>query len=157
MLLLNKRAWIFPLVVVAGLVVAGYLAYIEVTETEAVCGVIGDCNTVQQSEYATLFGVLPIGVLGVMGYLAILMVWGMNRDQKLDPAMKARLSSLMFGMIWAGVAFSVYLTFLEPFVIGATCAWCLMSALLMMLLLWLVISDSEFDLTTKRGNKRLMR
>jgi uncharacterized membrane protein len=35
----------------------------------------------------------------------------------------------------AGVAFSVYLTFLEPFVIGATCAWCITSALLMTALL----------------------
>jgi uncharacterized membrane protein len=34
------------------------------------------------------------------------------------------------------VLFSIYLTFLEPFVIGATCAWCLTSALIMTLLLW---------------------
>jgi uncharacterized membrane protein len=42
--------------------------------------------------------------------------------------------------IWAaallGTLFSVYLTFLEPFVIGATCAWCLTSAVVMTLLLW---------------------
>jgi uncharacterized membrane protein len=42
--------------------------------------------------------------------------------------------------LWAaaffGTLFSVYLTFLEPFVIGATCAWCLSSAVIMALLLW---------------------
>ncbi len=31
-----------------------------------------------------------------------------------------------------GLAFSTYLTFLEPFVIGATCAWCLTSAVCML-------------------------
>jgi uncharacterized membrane protein len=37
----------------------------------------------------------------------------------------------------AGVAFSIYLTFLEPFVIGATCLWCLSSAVIVTALLWL--------------------
>ncbi|WP_287908301.1 vitamin K epoxide reductase family protein [Chloroflexus sp.] len=30
-----------------------------------------------------------------------------------------------------GTLFSLYLTFLEPFVIGATCIWCLLSAITM--------------------------
>jgi uncharacterized membrane protein len=34
-------------------------------------------------------------------------------------------------MAWIGIFFSIYLTFLEPFVIGATCAWCITSALIM--------------------------
>ena len=37
----------------------------------------------------------------------------------------------------APTAFSAYLTFLEPFVIGATCMWCIGSALAMLGLLWL--------------------
>ena len=36
----------------------------------------------------------------------------------------------------AGTLFSIYLTVLEPFVIGATCMWCITSAVLMTLLLW---------------------
>ncbi len=35
-----------------------------------------------------------------------------------------------------GTVFSIYLTFLEPFVIGATCLWCLTSALCIVGLLW---------------------
>jgi uncharacterized membrane protein len=42
---------------------------------------------------------------------------------------------LCWGLVWFGMFFSFYLTFLEPFVIGATCAWCVTSATLMMLLL----------------------
>jgi uncharacterized membrane protein len=37
----------------------------------------------------------------------------------------------------AGTAFSTYLTILEPFVIGATCAWCLTSAVIVTVLMLL--------------------
>jgi uncharacterized membrane protein len=42
----------------------------------------------------------------------------------------------IWGAALLGTLFSVYLTFLEPFVIGATCAWCLTSAVVITLLLW---------------------
>ncbi len=46
--------------------------YVETTGATAVCGPVGDCNTVQESRYALLFGFLPVAVLGVIGYIAIL-------------------------------------------------------------------------------------
>jgi uncharacterized membrane protein len=42
-----------------------------------------------------------------------------------------------------GTLFSIYLTFLEPFVIGATCAWCLASAVIMTALLWLAATPGR--------------
>ncbi len=125
--------WLVPLTAVSGLAVAGYLAYVELTLSEAVCGVVGNCNTVQQSAYARVFGI-PIGVLGIAGYLLILVTWLLSRaDKRQAPANKILQALALFG-----VAFSIYLTFLEPFVIGATCVWCLTSAVIMLLLLWLV-------------------
>lgn len=48
----------------------------ETAQVSAACGPVGDCcNTVQQSEYARLFGILPIGVMGLLGYVAILISW----------------------------------------------------------------------------------
>ncbi len=38
---------------------------------------------------------------------------------------------------FAGTLLSAYLTFLEPFVIGATCMWCITSALVMVAVLWI--------------------
>jgi uncharacterized membrane protein/thiol-disulfide isomerase/thioredoxin len=127
--------WLLPLIASLGLLVAGYLAYVEVGENEAVCGAVGDCNTVQQSEYATLFDLIPIGVLGVAGYVMILMVWVINRYASGWVADAAQ--ALLLGFALFGTVFSIYLTFLEPFVIGATCAWCLTSAMLMILILCL--------------------
>ncbi len=52
--------------------VAFYLSYVEISNTKAVCGPVGNCNSVQESPYAHLFGLIPIGALGVVGYAAIL-------------------------------------------------------------------------------------
>ena len=126
--------WVIPTLVLLGAGVAAYLTFIEVTQTEAVCGPVGDCNTVNQSKYAFLFGFLPVGVFGLMGYGTILVLWVLRRTGTGD---LSRLSTLgLWSASLFGTLFSVYLTFLEPFVIGATCAWCLTSAIVMTLLLW---------------------
>jgi len=124
--------WLIPVLVVAGLFVAGYLSSVELRNVEAVCGPVGDCNTVQQSKYARLFGVLPIGVLGLMGFAAIFVAWVVRRRGKGRLPLYASVA--MLGMTAFGILFSIYLTFLEPFVIGATCLWCVSSAVIMTLL-----------------------
>ena len=126
--------WVVSILLVIGLVVSIYMGYVEITRSDAVCGPVGDCNTVQQSPYASLFGLVPIGLLGVLGYLVIGIVWLVT----LFGEKKWRKISLfsLWGLLLFGTLFSIYLTFLEPFVIGATCAWCLTSAVVMTLLFW---------------------
>jgi uncharacterized membrane protein len=124
--------WSVGLMIVAGFAVAAYLAYVESTLSDAVCGLLGNCNIVQQSEYARLLGV-PIGIIGAVGYIAIGLTWWLARRQP-----SATSGRLLFGMTIFGVAFSTYLTFLEPFVIKASCAWCLTSSIIMLVLMWLV-------------------
>ena len=133
--------WLIPLLCIAGLAIAGYLAYVETTEVEAVCGPVGDCNTVQQSEYARLFGVLPIGVLGVVGYILILIAWAIGHVA--DRCLAAYASMALLAMSTLGVMFSIYLTFLEPFVIGATCAWCITSAIIITAIFWLSLAPGK--------------
>jgi uncharacterized membrane protein/thiol-disulfide isomerase/thioredoxin len=138
------REWAIPALCLIGLVVAGYLAYVETAHVEAVCGPVGDCNTVQQSEYARLFGVLPIGVLGLIGYAAIIVAWWIERRGRAPLDRLAALALVI--MTLGGTVFSIYLTVLEPFVIGATCAWCLTSAILMTILLWLTVTPQRLAL-----------
>jgi uncharacterized membrane protein/predicted DsbA family dithiol-disulfide isomerase len=133
--------WTVPVLCLIGFSVAGYLAYVETAQVDAVCGPVGDCNTVQQSEYARLFGVLPIGVLGLVGYVAIFIAWLMGRYANGQFASLAVIS--LFVMTAFGTVFSIYLTFLEPFVIGATCAWCLTSAVLMTALMLLSVPPAK--------------
>ena len=126
--------WIIPMLIIVGLVVASYLSYVELTQSEAVCGPVGDCNTVQQSPYARLLGVLPIGVLGVIGYVLIAIAWAVERFG--SSSIKEMAAIGLWALVIFGTLFSIYLTFLEPFVIGATCMWCITSAVIMTILLW---------------------
>lgn len=130
--LAEMPGWVVPALAVAGLGVAAYLAFVEVTGTEAICGPVGDCHTVQLSPYALVFGV-PVGVIGVAGYVVLAGAWAVAR---LGPAsIRAGVTMAVWVMAVGGVLFSIYLTFLEPFVIGATCMWCLNSAVIMTLIM----------------------
>lgn len=125
----NRFSSLVPLLLLVGIGVSLYLSYVEVTQSEAVCGPVGNCNTVQQSPYATLFGLIPIGLLGTAGYLVMFANWLAYR---LGPrSWRPFLTVSLWGLSAFGLAFSIYLTFLEPFVIGASCLWCLTSALVM--------------------------
>jgi uncharacterized membrane protein len=124
--------WLIPVFIVIGIGVAGYLSYVETQSVEAICGPVGDCNTVQQSRHATLFGILPVGVLGLLGYLGMLAAW---LTRKYFPIFAKPADIAFFGMAFFAVIFSLYLTYLEPFVIKAVCIWCLSSAVIVTLLL----------------------
>jgi uncharacterized membrane protein len=125
--------WAVPLLAVTCLAVAGYLSFVEITRTEAVCGPLGDCNAVQTSQYARLFGLIPVGLLGLLGYALILVFLLASRFG--SQAWRRPAALAVQGLALFGVLFMIYLTFLEPFVIGATCAWCLTSAVIMTLIL----------------------
>ncbi len=143
--LLQSLSWTIPWLCLLGAAVAAYLAFVELTQTAAVCGPVGDCNTVQTSEYARLFGVLPIGVPGIIGYLAIGLAWIVARATHGLPRNLAALA--LFVLPAGGTLFSIYLTFLEPFIIGATCAWCLISSLVIAAITLLGVTPARLALS----------
>jgi uncharacterized membrane protein len=123
--------WVIPVLAILGMGVAFYLSFVEITKTEAICGPVGNCNSVQESQYAYLFGVIPVGAMGLLGYATILAAW---LFRKYGPKSWSKFFTLViWACAWFGILFTIYLTFLEPFVIGATCAWCITSAIIMTL------------------------
>jgi uncharacterized membrane protein len=146
-------AWledVIPILCLLGLGVAGYLTYVETQDVAAVCGPVGDCNAVQASPYARLFGFLPVGLLGMIGYVAILGAWAVGRFGRNSPAPLARLAALaLLGMALFGALFSLYLTYLELYIIRAVCAWCLTSAVIMALLLLLTVGPAARTLAAE--------
>ena len=135
--------WLIPLLSLIGIAIAGYMSYVEFYQVDAVCGPVGSCNTVQQSSYATLFGVIPIGFLGLLGYLTVIILWlvGIMDSQ----VWKKRADTALWIVTLLGTLFSIYLTFLEPFVIGATCMWCLTSAVVMTILF--LLANRRYKIT----------
>ena len=141
--------WLIPALIVIGIGVAGYLSYVETQSVEAICGPIGDCNTVQSSRYAKLFDILPVGALGLFGYFGLLAVWLVR---KFIPKLEKVSAIGFWGLTFFAAIFSLYLTYLESFVIKAVCIWCLTSAVIVTLLLLLGTSPAVLQITSPDEN-----
>ena len=92
------------------------------------CGASGGCETVQTSPYAVMLG-LPVPAYGVAGYGALLglSLLGLHPRWRHTSAVTLALACLAT----AGFAYTLYLTYLELFVIHAVCRWCAGSAVVM--------------------------
>jgi uncharacterized membrane protein len=83
-----------------------------------------------------------------LGYIAILGAWLLQNFRM--GAIAKTAGPIMFGMALFGTLFSIYLTYLEIFIIHAVCIWCLSSAVIITALMllnlpplthWLAITD----------------
>ena len=107
-----------------GLGVATYLTYVHYEGIESVCGLGDDCEKVQTSEWSDLAGV-PVALLGLIGYAAMLATLFVEREEAL-------IAGALIALV--GFGFSAYLTYRELFSIDAICPWCVASAVIMTLL-----------------------
>ncbi len=96
---------------------------------------------VRNQEQGVGYDAIDSFFLGLAGYVAILLAWTAAQMKREPISSYAALSVL--AMIAFGLLFSIYLTFLEPFVIGAACAWCLTSAILMTVLFGLSLKPGR--------------
>jgi uncharacterized membrane protein/thiol-disulfide isomerase/thioredoxin len=104
------RNWTIPILGLAGLGVAAYLAYVEFNYVDALCGPVGQCNIVQSSAYAHIWGV-PVALLGLITYLAILLLWLAQKYLGNRLGTWPTLGLMVFTFL--GTLFSIYLTLLS--------------------------------------------
>jgi len=106
---------------------------------ELKCGT-GGCDTVQASRWSHQLGI-PVAFYGVAGYAVILAV----AIAGLQPSWLERRGPtfLLAALATGGVLFSVWLTYLELFVINAICRWCVTSAVIMALI-WITATFAVF-------------
>ena len=103
---------------VTGLLIATYLAVVEVGGGLPECGPLKGCAQVAASEYSRIGGV-PVAVYGVVLSLVLLttaIAWW-----------RTNLYGLLlahYGLSLAGVLFEAYFIYVQVFVIGAVCVWC---------------------------------
>jgi uncharacterized membrane protein len=127
---MSARALRISLIVLAvvGLGVASYLTYVHYAGIKPACTAGESCTKVQTSVYSKLAGV-PVALIGLIGYIAIL-------ASLLAPEGEtSRLATMAFTLL--GFAFSAYLTYRELFSIHAICEWCASSAVIMTILMLL--------------------
>ncbi len=113
----------------AGLFVSLYLYLYKLGYIGTLACGTGGCDKVQFSSYSKFLGI-EVPLLGLVGYAALL---GLSILALQQPG-RARWPGLLRVLSAGGVAFSVYLTYVELFVIHAICRWCVGSAVIILLL-----------------------
>lgn len=121
-----------------GLFVSAYLYLYKIGRIGALACGTGGCETVQASAWSRFAGV-EVALIGMVGYGALLLV----SLASLQPALSTRRwpATALAGMSGVGVAFTLYLTYVELFVIRAICRWCVGSAAIIVAILVVALID----------------
>jgi vitamin-K-epoxide reductase (warfarin-sensitive) len=85
-----------------------------------------NCDIVNRSTYSTVLGV-PVALLGMLGYGALVGLATVYRARRDTPAM-------LFAGAAAGLAFALYLTYVEGHILGVWCILCLSSLALIVMI-----------------------
>lgn len=84
------------------------------------------CDIVNRSEYSSIVGI-PVAGIGVVGYALLFVLAVFLKDRVETP-------SRLLGAALAGLAFALYLTYIEGYVLTAWCILCLISLLAIFLI-----------------------
>lgn len=118
-----------------GATLSAYLSWVHWSGELALCLGVGGCDAVQASRFATI-GSVPVAAIGLMGFLGLLaavLAWAPGR---------VWAGTIAFGLSLAATLYVAYLTYLELFVIGAVCPWCVAVAACAVASLGLVIRET---------------
>ena len=85
-----------------------------------------NCDIVNRSVYSTVLGV-PDALIGILGYGVLFVIAAFYRR-------KAEAPYLLLAASTAGLAFALYLTYIEKFVLATWCILCLSSLSLIVLI-----------------------
>ena len=78
-----------------------------------------NCDMVNRSIYSEVLGI-PVALIGALGYSVLLILTTLYVKTRQPPV-------ILFAASLAGVAFALYLTYVEGFVLGVWCVLCLSS------------------------------
>jgi len=133
---MNKKLyWLSIVTAILGAADSLYLLIYKLTSNNLMCLGSGGCSTINSSRYSEIYGI-PVSLLGLLAYLAIVVV------HTLEPRIKVAEEHgplLVFGISLVGVLYSAYLTYLELYVIHAVCPFCVVSAILITIIFVLAI------------------
>src|SRR5215472_6685260 len=108
------------LISVAGVIVSSVSLYHHFGTSKTSFCTFGEslnCDLVNRSSYSTVLGV-PVALIGILGYLLIVALATVYREKAETPALLLIASG-------GGLAFALYLTYIEKFVLQVWCVLCL--------------------------------
>jgi uncharacterized membrane protein len=121
------------LISLIGLAEATYLAVLNLTGETAVCGGSASCFQVLGSVYAKLFGI-PIAAFGALAYFC---AFSFSTFAAFG---YARARTFLMLTVATMFAVTLWLLYVQAFVLHAFCQYCLFSAALIFLLTGLVVA-----------------
>ena len=115
--------WLILLLGFLGFTDTLYLTYEHLTGAPVNCSILNGCDKVLTSSYSSILGV-PLALIGTLYYLLVLALMATYLGQKNKAVIKYlwRLTSL-------GFIISLFLVYLQFFVLKALCLYCMISAL----------------------------
>jgi len=128
---------------VIGLFDSAYLSYVKIVNSRVFCGGSNQCETVNNSPYSEIAGI-PIAYLGFGAYLVIGLLLLLETRDKF---WRQSAPLAVFGLSLTGVIYSAYLTYIEIAVLHAICPYCVVSAVVLLL----IFLFSIVRLTTDRS------
>lgn len=105
-----------------GIIDSGYLSVKHYSETPLACFIGENCDLVIKSSYSEIFGI-PVALLGVFYYLSVFVLLAVYLRAKNKMILLCALFATPAGFIA-----SLWFLYLQAFVIGAFCQYCLLSA-----------------------------
>jgi uncharacterized membrane protein len=122
----------------AGLFIAAYLYLYKIGKIGSLACGTGGCETVQWSPWSRFAG-LDVALVGVLGYAGLLgLSLAALQPGLIDRRWPAGLLAILAGI---GVVFTIYLTYLELFVIHAICRWCVASGVVILAIFIVALLD----------------
>jgi len=129
---------LMALIALIGVFVSLYLTLYKLGYIGTLACGTGGCETVQLSKWGDFLGV-PVAGWGVVYYVAVLGLAIASVQERF--ADSRRLTTALLLVTGWGLLFTLWLTYLELFVIHAICRWCVGSAAMTVLLFALASWD----------------
>jgi uncharacterized membrane protein len=117
------------------LLIAIYMTIYKLTSNDSMCLGSSDCSTVNASPYSEVNGI-PVGAIGVLGYLSILAVHYFERGRGY---FKQNGTLLVFGLALTGFLFTIWLIYVEFALLRALCLFCLTSQVAMTIIFTIAV------------------
>lgn len=114
---------------VLGMILSAYLWWYKFQEGEAIsCDISGGgCDEILTGKYSEMFNI-PIATWGFFFYATFFLV----SFQKLF-IKHFLIDSLLIGLLLSGILYTLWLRYLEFFVIGGWCQWCWLSVIIIVI------------------------
>ncbi len=137
----------------SGLWLTIYIRTKKEHHSKMVCPLHADCDAVIYSEYSRFFGI-PVELLGIFYYSTIAFTYIFLSFMPQFAIMSVKFAVLLLSA--TAFLFSLYLTFIQGFLLRQWCTWCLSSAALCVIIFAAALGVSEFTFISLLAEHRTL-